>query len=80
MPSDSDVPPVRHASRYLYRRLLTAGVRIFEWRESMMHAKMGIIDGEKMFAAPVNQVVVGTKTPEQAVLEAHAAMQKVFTS
>jgi cardiolipin synthase len=45
MPSDSDVPPVRHASRYLYRRLLASGVRIFEWRESMMHAKMGIIDG-----------------------------------
>jgi len=45
LPSDSDVPPVRHASRYLYRRLLASGVRIFEWRESMMHAKMGIIDG-----------------------------------
>jgi cardiolipin synthase len=45
MPSDSDVPPVRHASRYLYRRLLSSGVRIFEWRESMMHAKMGVIDG-----------------------------------
>jgi ABC-type glycerol-3-phosphate transport system substrate-binding protein len=42
--------------------------------------EMGIIDGEKMFAAPVNQVVVGTKTPEQAVLEAHAAMKKLFTS
>ena len=36
--------------------------------------EMGVIDGEKMFAAPVNQVVVGTKTPEQAVLDAHAAM------
>jgi hypothetical protein len=33
-----------------------------------------------MFAAPVNQVVVGTKTPEQAVLAAHEAMKKVFTS
>ena len=32
--------------------------------------EMGMIDGEKMFAAPVNEVVVGTKTPEQAVLEA----------
>jgi multiple sugar transport system substrate-binding protein len=42
--------------------------------------EMGIIDGEKMFAAPVNQVVVGAKTPEQAVLEAHEAMKKVFAS
>ena len=39
---------------------------------------MGIIDGEKLFAAPVNQVVVGAKTPEQAVDDAAAAMQKVF--
>ena len=40
--------------------------------------EMGIIDGEKLFAAPVNQVVVGAKTPEQAVDDAAAAMQKVF--
>jgi multiple sugar transport system substrate-binding protein len=42
--------------------------------------EMGIIDGEKLFAAPVNQVVVGTKGPEQAVLEAHEAMKKVFSA
>ena len=29
---------------------------------------MGVIDGEIMFAAPVNEVVVGAKAPEQAVL------------
>jgi len=45
VPSDSDVKAVRHASRYLYRHLLPAGVRIFEWPETMMHAKVGIIDG-----------------------------------
>lgn len=45
VPSDSDVKAVRHASRYLYRRLIRAGIRIFEWPESMMHAKAGIIDG-----------------------------------
>jgi len=39
---------------------------------------MGIIDGEKMFAAPVNEVVTGTKTPEQAVDDAAAKMQAVF--
>ncbi|MFI5011509.1 MAG: ABC transporter substrate-binding protein [Hyphomicrobiales bacterium] len=42
--------------------------------------EMGVIDGEKMFAAPVNEVVVGTKTPEKAVLDAHEAMKKVFAS
>lgn len=40
--------------------------------------EMGVIDGEKMFAAPVNEVVVGRKTPERAVQDAHAAMAQVF--
>ena len=42
--------------------------------------EMGVIDGEKLFAAPVNQVVAGAKTPEQAVADAHEAMKKVFVS
>jgi cardiolipin synthase len=45
LPSKSDVQAVYYASRYLYRRLITAGVRIFEWPDTMMHAKVGIIDG-----------------------------------
>ena len=40
--------------------------------------EMGVIDGEKMFAAPVNEVVVGAKTPEQAVDDAHEKMAEVF--
>ena len=40
--------------------------------------EMGVIDGEKMFAAPVNEVVVGAKDPEQAVLDAHKRMEEVF--
>ena len=42
--------------------------------------EMGIIDGEKMFAAPVNEVVVGTKTPEKAVMDAHAKMARLFAT
>lgn len=42
--------------------------------------EMGVIDGEKLFAAPVNEVVVGSKTPERAVADAHAEMQRVFTA
>jgi multiple sugar transport system substrate-binding protein len=41
--------------------------------------EMGVIDGEKLFAAPVNEVVVGRKTPERAVQDAHNAMQRVFS-
>jgi cardiolipin synthase len=35
---------VRLASRRMYGRLLTAGVRIFEYRPAMMHAKVMLVD------------------------------------
>jgi cardiolipin synthase len=41
----SDVDIVRHASRAVWGRLLRAGVRIFEWEESVLHAKSAVIDG-----------------------------------
>jgi ABC-type glycerol-3-phosphate transport system substrate-binding protein len=40
--------------------------------------EMGVIDGEKMFAGPVNEVVVGAKTPAKAIDDAHAEMAKLF--
>lgn len=45
VPGESDVGAVGHACRHLYGKLLRRGVRIFEWQESMMHAKLGVIDG-----------------------------------
>jgi cardiolipin synthase len=45
VPARPDVRLVGLASRYLYARLLRAGVRIFEYPERMMHAKAGVIDG-----------------------------------
>jgi multiple sugar transport system substrate-binding protein len=42
--------------------------------------EMGVIDGEKMFAAPVNEVVVGQKTPAQAVDDAQKKMADLFES
>ncbi len=44
IPSQSDVLPVRWASRSLYTRLLKAGVRIYEYQPQMMHAKTLVID------------------------------------
>jgi cardiolipin synthase len=41
----SDVDIVRHASRAVWGRLLRAGVRIFEWDESVLHAKTAVVDG-----------------------------------
>lgn len=45
LPSNSDVGWVGNASRVLYRRLLEAGVRIFEWNGPMIHAKTAVADG-----------------------------------
>jgi multiple sugar transport system substrate-binding protein len=40
--------------------------------------QMGVIDGEKMTAKPVNAVIAGGLTPEQAIDEAQAAMAKLW--
>jgi cardiolipin synthase len=45
VPTDSDIKAVYFASHHLYARLMRHGVRIFEWPERMMHAKIGVIDG-----------------------------------
>lgn len=44
VPGQSDVDIVRHASRAVWGRLLRAGVRIFEWEESVLHAKTAVVD------------------------------------
>lgn len=43
-PQGSDVGWTVPVSRTLYRSLLQAGVRIFEWTQSMMHAKTAVAD------------------------------------
>lgn len=42
---DSEIPLAREAGRYSYEDLLQAGVRIFELREPVLHAKYITIDG-----------------------------------
>jgi len=45
VPGVSDIAVVQYASRYLYKRMLKQGLRIFEFPERMMHAKVAVIDG-----------------------------------
>ena len=45
VPSTSDIMLVAAFSRAGYRPLLEAGVRIFEWNGSMLHAKTAVADG-----------------------------------
>jgi cardiolipin synthase len=44
VPGTSDIPLVQAFSRAGYRPLLEAGVRVFEWRGSMLHAKTNVAD------------------------------------
>jgi cardiolipin synthase len=42
----TDIPVLRPLSRAGYRPLLEAGVRVFEWNGSMLHAKTAVADGK----------------------------------
>jgi cardiolipin synthase len=46
VPGSSDIPMVAGLSRAGYRPLLQAGVRVFEWNGSMLHAKTAVADGQ----------------------------------
>ncbi|KGI77442.1 phospholipase D-like domain-containing protein [Oleiagrimonas soli] len=46
VPGSSDIPVVAGFSRAGYRPLLEAGVRVFEWNGSMLHAKTAVADGQ----------------------------------
>jgi hypothetical protein len=41
----SDIPLIRPFSRAGYRPLLEAGIRVFDWNGSMIHAKTAVADG-----------------------------------
>jgi len=44
LPNGTDIPILRPLSRAGYRPLLEAGVRIFEWNGTMLHAKTAVAD------------------------------------
>jgi cardiolipin synthase len=46
VPGSSDIPVVAGMSRSGYRPLLKAGIRVFEWNGSMLHAKTAVADGQ----------------------------------
>lgn len=45
VPHGTDIPLLRPLSRSGYRTLLEAGVRVFEWNGTMLHAKTAVADG-----------------------------------
>jgi cardiolipin synthase len=45
LPSISDSAPALYAARYNYSQLLKSGVKIYERRNALLHAKTAVIDG-----------------------------------
>lgn len=45
VPQSTDIGIIRDTTRSTYRPLLEAGVRVFEWNGTMMHAKTAVFDG-----------------------------------
>jgi cardiolipin synthase len=45
VPNATDVPLLKPLSRAGYRALLEAGIRVFEWNGTMLHAKTAVADG-----------------------------------
>jgi len=43
--TSTDSPVVQHASHHLFGRLLKAGVKIFEYKKTLLHQKVIIVDG-----------------------------------
>lgn len=54
VPAISDVRLMRLAARSYYRDLLMAGVRIFEYQPSMLHAKTMVVDGRWCIVGSAN--------------------------
>ncbi len=45
VPQGTDIGIIRDTTRSTYRALLEAGVKVFEWNGSMVHAKTAVFDG-----------------------------------
>ncbi len=45
VPGSSDVPALQPIVRAGYRSLIEAGIRVYEWNGSMLHAKTAVVDG-----------------------------------
>ena len=71
VPSRNDHPWVSLLARRYYRRLLTNGVRIWEWQGEMMHAKTSVVDGRwvRVGSTDFNPLGVAINYELDAVIE-----------
>jgi cardiolipin synthase len=71
VPSRYDHPWIRLLTRQFYRRLLMNGVRIWEWKGEMMHAKTAVTDGRwtRVGSTDFNPLGVAVNFELDAVVE-----------
>jgi cardiolipin synthase A/B len=71
VPARNDHKWVTFITRRYYRRLLTNGVRIFEWKYTMMHAKTSVVDGRwvRVGSTDFNPLGVAINYELDAVIE-----------
>lgn len=71
VPARNDHPWVSFLTRRYYRTLLTNGVRIWEWKATMMHAKTSVVDGRwvRVGSTDFNPLGVGINYELDAVIE-----------
>ena len=71
VPARNDHRWVTFITRRYYRRLLTNGVRIWEWKNTMMHAKTSVVDGRwvRVGSTDFNPLGVAINYELDAVIE-----------
>jgi len=71
VPARNDHRWVTFITRRYYRRLLTNGVRIWEWKGTMMHAKTSVVDGRwvRVGSTDFNPLGVAINYELDAVIE-----------
>jgi cardiolipin synthase len=83
VPGASDHPWFRRLTSRTYPYLLAAGVKIWEWKGEMMHAKFGVIDGQWVRVGSTDFNVLGVQVNYEldAVIQdttLAAAAEKMF--
>jgi cardiolipin synthase A/B len=66
--SHTDAKVIRLASHAYYEELMRAGVRIYEYQQTMMHTKHAVVDGEWSVVGSANMDIRGNALNEENVL------------
>jgi cardiolipin synthase A/B len=66
--SHTDAKPIRAASHSYYTDMLNAGVRIFEYQQTMMHLKHVVVDGKWSVVGSANMDIRSKELNEENVL------------